>query len=119
MPRKFPLPGPREIVHHVEQLRLTTREKLVVAITGAFGVVIGLSWNDTVKLLVERLLGMIGIPDGQNLGPKFVGSLFTTLIGVSVIVIVSRWAKKEAVLPLPSANMRSLKEYETPVSPKR
>ena len=93
MARKLPLP--HYIIAHVEQLRLTTREKLVVALTGAFGVVIGLSWNDTVKALIERVLTGIGFPNNGSLLSRFTSSVFATMIGVTVIVILSLWAKNE------------------------
>jgi hypothetical protein len=97
MARRFPvrLPAPGQIVEHVSRFNLTTREKLAVAITGAFGVVIGLSWNDTVKLLVERILATLGIANGQNIWIRLAGSSLTTLIAVLVILVFSRWAKKD------------------------
>jgi ABC-type spermidine/putrescine transport system permease subunit II len=67
----------------------SVKEKTMVAIAGAFALVIALSWNEFIKEGVTKLVEMLGAT-GEGWIFKLIAALVTTLICVIGILIVSR-----------------------------
>lgn len=63
-------------------LRSAVKERISTALTGAFGLVAALAWNDAVKALIDYFYPA---SKGGDLGPKFLYAIVVTLI-VSIAV---------------------------------
>ncbi|MDP3724930.1 MAG: DUF5654 family protein [Nanoarchaeota archaeon] len=71
----------------VQRIRQEARERALGYITGAFGVIAGLAWNDFVKALIENVF-----PSEENgtIWAKLVYAAVMTLVVVGVTVYLSR-----------------------------
>lgn len=72
-----------------KELGNSVKEKTMVAIAGAFALVIALSWNEFIKEGVTKIVEMMGAT-GEGWIFKLIAALVTTLICVIGILIVSR-----------------------------
>lgn len=72
-----------------KELGSSVKEKTMVAIAGAFALVIALSWNEFIKEGVTKIVEMMGAT-GEGWIFKLIAALVTTLICVIGILIVSR-----------------------------
>ncbi len=72
-----------------KELGSSVKEKTMVAIAGAFALVIALSWNEFIKEGVTKLVELMGAT-GEGWIFKLIAALVTTLICVIGILIVSR-----------------------------
>lgn len=67
----------------------SVKEKITVAIAGAFALVIALSWNEFIKEGVTKIVDLMGAT-GEGWIFKLIAALVTTIICVVGIMIVSR-----------------------------
>lgn len=72
-----------------KELGSSVKEKTMVAIAGAFALVIALSWNEFIKEGVTKIVEMMGAT-GEGWIFKLIAALVTTLICVIGILIISR-----------------------------
>lgn len=72
-----------------KELGNSVKEKIMVAIAGAFALVIALSWNEFIKEGVTKIVEMLGAT-GEGWIFKLIAALVTTLICVIGIMIVSK-----------------------------
>ena len=77
----------------VKKIRQEARERVLGYVTGAFGIIAGLAWNDFVKALIENIF-----PSEENgsLWAKFIYAALMTFIVVGVTVYLSRVLRKES-----------------------
>ena len=80
-----------EVAEEIRTLRQEARERTMGYVTGAFGVIAGLAWNDFVKALIENIF-----PAEENgtLWAKFAYAGTMTFIVVGVTVYLSRILKE-------------------------
>ena len=72
----------------------SVRKNIAIAISGAFALVIALSWNDAIQEGVNRIVVNLGIPQSAYLY-KILAAAAVTIIAVVGIMIFSRWAEKK------------------------
>ncbi|MBD3310479.1 hypothetical protein GF351_04625 [Candidatus Woesearchaeota archaeon] len=78
----------------IKRLRRKMRKHTTMAISGAFALVIALSWNETIKAIVNSLVLKMGLPEGAY-WHQIVVSLIVTLICIVGIMIASKYSVKE------------------------
>jgi len=64
-------------------------EKLAALITVAFGLVAALAWNDTIKVIFNRVFGT---PD--NVIPMLIYAMVVTIIAVVATLIIGKVSEK-------------------------
>lgn len=74
---------------HAIKLKNEMQEKTMTFLTAAFGLVVGLAWNDAVKALIEFLFPI----QKNTLLAKFIYALILTIIFVIITVYVARMFK--------------------------
>lgn len=76
-------------------VRSEFRKQALTAITAALALVIALSWRTPIELATQALLGWFGIPP-EGIYPKILAAIIITLFAASALVILARWAQKDA-----------------------
>jgi len=78
-----------------ESKRVTNEiiEKMVGFLTGAFGLVAGLAWNDAIKALIEYFFPL----DKNSLTAKFVYATVLTIVLVVVTIYLVKFFKKRKI----------------------
>ncbi|MDP3962324.1 MAG: DUF5654 family protein [bacterium] len=71
-------------------VRMAVREKMLASITAAFGLIVGLAWNDAVRGAIESFF-----PPGEGILLKFVYAIIVTIIVAAFIYYVSKWFSTE------------------------
>ena len=70
------------------------RNRIGLAVTSAFALVIGLVWLDVINSVVKEIIDYLGLV-GTGFFIKFFAALLTTVIGVIGINYFSRWSEKK------------------------
>jgi hypothetical protein len=70
------------------------RNQVVVAITAAFAFLIALSWRNPIQKSVDGIVERMGLV-GSAIYIEYLSALVLTLIGVLILMWVSRWKSKE------------------------
>jgi len=70
------------------------REQIAVAITAAFAFLIALSWREPIQISVDKLVVDLGLKGGE-IYLQFLSALVITLIGVLILMLVSKWKIEE------------------------
>ncbi len=74
-------------------LQHAVKERLSTALTGAFGLVAALAWNDAVRAAIDYFYPP---SKGSDLGPKFLYAVIITLVvSIAFYVITKFFADKE------------------------
>lgn len=71
-------------------IRNEFKERLVVLVTSAFGLVAALFWNDAIKAFIQSY-----IPTGNSWPYMMVSAVIVTIIAVIAIVMISRHTKSD------------------------
>ena len=81
----------QEMANEIKSIRQEARERTLGYVTGAFGVIAGLAWNDFVKALIENVF-----PPDKNatLWAKLAYAGIMTFIVVGVTVYLARIFKE-------------------------
>lgn len=67
-------------------------DKIVGFLTGAFGLIAGLAWNDAITALIEYFFPL----DKNGLVAKFIYATLLTVLLVIVTIYLMRWLKKDS-----------------------
>ena len=78
-----------EVAEEIRTLRQEARERTMGYVTGAFGVIAGLAWNDFVKGLIEYVFPL----DKTSMFAKLIYAVVMTAIVVGVATYLSRALK--------------------------
>lgn len=74
-----------------KNLKIEVRDKMITYLTAAFGLVVGLAWNDAVKAFLE-----FAFPIQKNtLWAKFGYAFVLTTIFVVITIYIARLFKKQ------------------------
>jgi uncharacterized membrane protein YccC len=74
-------------------LRRAVKERISTALSGAFGLIAALAWNDAVKSLLDYLYPA---SKGGDIWPKFLYAIIVTLIvSVAVYILTKIFADRE------------------------
>lgn len=83
---------PRNVIKkEAERLRTQALEKIITLVTGGFGLVAALAWNDAIKKLFAEMFG----EERSSLIAQFGYAIVVTIIVVILSVNLSRLAKKK------------------------
>ncbi len=74
-----------------KNLKTEVRDKMVTYLTAAFGLVVGLAWNDAVKAFLEFVFPI----QKNTLWAKFGYALALTVIFVVITIYIARLLKKQ------------------------
>ncbi len=77
-----------------KEFREEFKKQTLVAITGAFAFLIALTWRTPIQKSVDKLVINLGLV-GQAVYYKYLIAIFITIIGVIVLILVSKWAIKD------------------------
>jgi len=80
----------------IKQLRKEIRKHVTIAVSGAFALIIALTWNDTINKIVDSFVTRLGIPETAY-GYQIIISLIVTVICVAGIIVASRYSVKEDI----------------------
>ena len=69
------------------------RNHLTIALSSAFGLLIALSWQATIKQYIDSLVEKISFPQDPFFYNLY-ASIFVTIVGVIAIMIISKWRAK-------------------------
>jgi MFS superfamily sulfate permease-like transporter len=110
--REVPVVG--EVVHAVKRTSRFSKEVVATMIslaTAAFGVVAALAWNSAITTLFQRYYPLPGTPlvPAGRISALFIYAIVVTLVGVVVIVVLSRLAARINAQPV---------EFKYPAVPK-
>ncbi|MBD3252839.1 hypothetical protein GF386_03850 [Candidatus Pacearchaeota archaeon] len=70
------------------------RKQTVIAVTAAFAFLIALSWRNPIQELVDDIISELGL-GGREIYIEFLSAITITIIGVLVLMLLSRWQAKE------------------------
>ena len=87
----------QELRQNAQKFREEFRNQITVSLSAAFGLLIALSWQNTIKLYVDSLIQKIEIPQ-DPVFYNFYASLLVTFISVLALMWISRW-KSRTVQP--------------------
>ena len=76
----------------ISNFRKNVRRNTGLAITGAFALIIALTWNDAIKAIVEDLLSYLDVT-GTTYYYPLIAALITTIICVTGIMYFSKWSE--------------------------
>jgi uncharacterized membrane protein YccC len=78
-------------------IRRAVKERVSTAMTGAFGLVAALAWNDAVKSLIDYFYPAA---QGNNIWPKFLYAIIVTIVvSLAVYALTKLFANKEEKKP--------------------
>ena len=79
-----------------KEFREEFKKQTLIAITGAFAFLIALTWRTPIQNSVDKLVASLGLT-GQAVFYEYLAAVLITIIGVAVLIIISKWAaeKKE------------------------
>jgi hypothetical protein len=69
-------------------LRLAVQERITGALTGAFGLVAALAWNDAVRAAIDYFYPP---QQGAGLGPKFLYAIIVTIIVAVFVYLITKF----------------------------
>ena len=78
----------------IKRLRKEMRKHTTLAISGAFALVIALTWNETIKKIVESLVSRLNLPENFY-WHQIIVALIVTVICIIGIMVSSRYSIKE------------------------
>ncbi|MEK7178764.1 MAG: DUF5654 family protein [Patescibacteria group bacterium] len=70
----------------VDEIKKELSDKMMTYITAAFGLVVGLAWNEAIKSLIEFLFPL----EKNTLLAKFIYAAVLTIVFVSITTYVTR-----------------------------
>ncbi len=70
------------------------RDRIVLAVSGAFALIIGLAWMNFINALITDINKYIGLA-GAGVVLEFASAVMTTIICVAGILYLSRWSEKK------------------------
>lgn len=70
-----------------KKVKKAVKEKFVASILAAFGLVVGLAWNDAIKGLIEYIFPTTG----AGLIPKFIYAVILTICIAIFAYYISKW----------------------------
>jgi hypothetical protein len=79
------------IAEESKKVKNEVTDKIVGFLTGAFGLVAGLAWNDAITALIEYVFPL----DKGSLIAKFIYAFLLTIILVVVTIYLIRFLKKD------------------------
>ena len=88
-----------QLLQEVDRVKGEARERALGYITGAFGVVAGLAWNDFVKALIQHFFPL----SKDTLVAKLLYALLMTVVVVGITIYLSRLLKGGKKEDLPPA----------------
>lgn len=80
-----------ELKREKEKVKQEIRERVIAYVAAAFGLVVGLAWNEAVKSLIEYFLPL----GGNTIFAKFLYAAILTFIAVIGSVYAIRFLKKD------------------------
>ncbi len=83
-------PPTQHVTHKATHLSKTFLATLISLLTTAFGVVVALAWNETLSTFFKAVLDQ----PGAQVVALFIYAITITIIGVSVIVALSKLADR-------------------------
>lgn len=75
----------------VNKFREEFKKQTLIAITGAFAFLIALTWRTPIQKSIDQLIIWLGIT-GQAIYYEYLAAILITVIGVIVLIIISKWA---------------------------
>ena len=82
------------IKQRLTKFQKKARNRTGLAVVAAFALVIGLSWNEAIKALVNDILIKLEVT-GTTFYYKIIAAILTTIICVAGIMYFSRWSEAE------------------------
>ncbi|MFA5259276.1 MAG: DUF5654 family protein [Candidatus Pacearchaeota archaeon] len=81
-----------------KEFRAEFKKQILIAITGAFAFLIALTWRTPIQNSIDKLILKLGLT-GEAIYYEYLAAVLITILGVIVLIIISRWAveKKELV----------------------
>jgi hypothetical protein len=77
-----------------KKLRIEMRKQVTLAVSAAFALVIALTWNDTIKKIVDSFVIRLSLPETVYMHQIAVAAVVTAIC-VSGIIINSRFSVKK------------------------
>lgn len=74
-----------------KNLKIEVRDKMITYLTAAFGLVVGLAWNDAVKAFIEFVFPI----QKDSLWAKFGYAFVLTVVFVLITIYIARLFKKQ------------------------
>jgi len=75
----------------VKEFREEFKKQTLVAITGAFAFLIALTWRTPIQKSIDKLVLRLNLV-GQAIYYEYLAAILITIIGVIILIIISKWA---------------------------
>ncbi len=72
------------------------KKQTLIAITGAFAFLIALTWRTPIQKSIDKIILRLGLT-GQTVYYEYLAAIFMTIIGVIVLIFISKWAVEKKV----------------------
>lgn len=82
----------QKIQEERKALQHAVKERIGTALTGAFGLVAALAWNDAVKAAIDYFYPPT---QGSGLGPKFLYAIIVTIIVAVFVYVITKFFATE------------------------
>ena len=79
-----------------QRFRNEFKKQTLIAITGAFAFLIALTWRTPIQNSVDKLILKLGLT-GQAIYYEYLVAILITIIGVIVLIFISKWAVEQKV----------------------
>lgn len=79
-----------------KKFRTEFKKQTLIAITGAFAFLIALTWRTPIQKSVDQLVIKLGLV-GQAVYYEYLAAIIITIIGVIILILVSKWAVENEV----------------------
>jgi len=80
------------VAEKLREFEKRVKNRVSIALAGAFALVIALSWNEAIKEVVSDIIGYLNIV-GPTYYYKIIAAIITTIIGVLGIMYFSKWSE--------------------------
>lgn len=80
--------------HSVSTFREEFKKQTLTAITAAFAFLIALTWRTPIQKSIDKIVNSFGLT-GEIIYYEYLAAIIITIIGVVVLILISKWAAEK------------------------